>query len=335
MVADQIQAQEFAKVRSDYGSGAVTYSPADPWTRSKLFNTHTGHSGRFYNCDGEECKRNSPYICWKTNHQSLTPPRRGLLNQLRRDQGKIGQRIADGAGACSCPKCQSVGGAMDGFVETEQPTGGTMIAERWPTATSTNGQSLSPNDSRVKFGLVSHPHFYNEPEERLLDSEHSLVAEANSDFLETQIESTLVEQKMTKPTMGLLSQHPHRQATQVPVETEFTSSVPTHRDPSNLAPARSETNQPVTKHRAVVESSVAADRASGQAYGRSMIQFERPAVSATESPTRLPPKSKFSISQAVAVLPVFPQAAPAASRKNSDAAPLRTAKATLLENFAR
>jgi len=41
------------------------YSPSDPWVKGRIFKTHTGHDGFYYNCDEEECKRNSPYIYWK------------------------------------------------------------------------------------------------------------------------------------------------------------------------------------------------------------------------------------------------------------------------------
>ena len=40
------------------------YSPSDPWVKGHVFRTHTGHDGLFYNCDGEEDKRCSPYIRW-------------------------------------------------------------------------------------------------------------------------------------------------------------------------------------------------------------------------------------------------------------------------------
>lgn len=40
------------------------YSPQDPWQKGRVFRTHTGHDGLFYNCDGEEDKRCSPWIRW-------------------------------------------------------------------------------------------------------------------------------------------------------------------------------------------------------------------------------------------------------------------------------
>ena len=47
------------------------YSPDDPWTMGKILRTEVGHGGFFYNCDSEECKRNSPYINW--HHQNTDP----------------------------------------------------------------------------------------------------------------------------------------------------------------------------------------------------------------------------------------------------------------------
>lgn len=49
----------------DYFS-SNTYSPSDPWIKGRIFRTHTGHDGLYYNCDEEESKRNSPYIYWKS-----------------------------------------------------------------------------------------------------------------------------------------------------------------------------------------------------------------------------------------------------------------------------
>jgi hypothetical protein len=40
------------------------FAPCDPWEKGAVFRTHTGHDGLFYNCDGEEEKRCSPYIYW-------------------------------------------------------------------------------------------------------------------------------------------------------------------------------------------------------------------------------------------------------------------------------
>ena len=83
------------------------YAPSDPWTRSHLFNRHTKHSGFAYNCDGEECKRNSPYICWKTHCENDLPARVGWWNRLNRTAAEVKQRIADGSCTTSCQETAS------------------------------------------------------------------------------------------------------------------------------------------------------------------------------------------------------------------------------------
>lgn len=97
------------------------YAPNDPWTRSNLFHRHTKHYGLTYNCDGEECKRNSPYIYWKTHHENDLPQRTGWWQHISQTASAIKQRIADGA--CMehstaitsqiCQQCQSVNGCQN------------------------------------------------------------------------------------------------------------------------------------------------------------------------------------------------------------------------------
>lgn len=99
-------AQEIRQTIRDYCTDKpFTYSPCDPWTRSRVFNLQTGHAGLFYNCDGEEDKRNSLYICWKTHYENDIPPRRGLWRGMKMDIAKVRQRIRDGAGDCCEPGC--------------------------------------------------------------------------------------------------------------------------------------------------------------------------------------------------------------------------------------
>ncbi len=88
------------KARIDY-PGPISYSPSDPQTRSKRFKMQTGHFGLFYNCDREESKRNSPYICWKSQH--CADWRNGACASCKRDRADIKQRLIDG----SCSSCQT------------------------------------------------------------------------------------------------------------------------------------------------------------------------------------------------------------------------------------
>lgn len=92
-------------IRADYGKNSqIQYSPDDPSTRSRLFKLQTGQAGAFYNCDGEEDKRNSPFICWKSSNGEHC--RRTFLDVLdwRGDRAEIFQRICDGVGGC-CSEC--------------------------------------------------------------------------------------------------------------------------------------------------------------------------------------------------------------------------------------
>lgn len=111
--SDQCEAQ-WARdlVRADFGSNTqIQYAPDDPSTRSRLFKLQTGQAGAFYNCDGEEDKRNSPYICWKTGHGDRFHRTLWDVLNWKKDKVEIAQRICDGAGACcsgggSCTSCQ-------------------------------------------------------------------------------------------------------------------------------------------------------------------------------------------------------------------------------------
>ena len=100
--------QELAKIRSEYIDNPIRqYQPADPWHRSFLYKLQTGHYGRYYNCDGEEEKRNSPYICWN-NYDCPTIPKKNCIDCVNEQLHKIKRRIRDGSCRSSnCSTCQS------------------------------------------------------------------------------------------------------------------------------------------------------------------------------------------------------------------------------------
>ena len=106
--ASSIEAQQ--RLLGGRGSSAqVQYSPGDPQTRSRLYNFQTGHRGAYYNCDGEEDKRNSPFIFWEYGpaDAQLHNPLLDIIN-WRSDKREIAQRICDGAGpCCKGGNCQS------------------------------------------------------------------------------------------------------------------------------------------------------------------------------------------------------------------------------------
>lgn len=88
----------------------LQYAPSDPWTRSRLFNQHIKHAGWFYNCDGEQCKRNSPYIFWKTHQENDLPARTPWWQRVNQTVAEVKQRIADGGCADgSCDPAQTTG----------------------------------------------------------------------------------------------------------------------------------------------------------------------------------------------------------------------------------
>ncbi|MDB4368144.1 hypothetical protein N9Z38_01300 [Mariniblastus sp.] len=84
------------------------YKPSDPWTRGKLYNIQTGNSGLFFNCDGEQAKRYSPYICWKPITEKALPTRKGIWNSIKQDIAEVKQRVRDGSCCdlgCTCADC--------------------------------------------------------------------------------------------------------------------------------------------------------------------------------------------------------------------------------------
>ncbi len=338
MVSSQTQAQEIAKMHHDYHSGSVTYSPDDPWTRSKLFNAHTGHSGNFYNCDGEECKRYSSYIYWQTNCQSLTPPRRGLLNQLRRDQGRIQQRIADGS--CSCSACQTANGSLANVVKAEPQIDDAMIVDRLPPPPksslseaaplpSTKNRSVRELASDIKFGLVNHPELKSSTEAEL--TRPNQMAAKETDRFRRPIANKAVAAASTQPQtvaprMGLLSQHPHQKKSGGVVQVDVAPAVP-----SNQSSARTSSTELATQDRTADQKIINDQHAFNSVYGRRMIQFDRHVQS--ESPIQPKQESNLAnpnLSEAVAQSTI----APAAVQRHPQKIPARTAAATPLNYFA-
>ena len=107
----ELEAQEVRKALNDYRRDRVfQYQPSDPFVRSKMFQVQTKHYGWFYNCDNEECKRNSPYICWKPHYEKDFPTTMRAMQRIRHEVNQVKQRVLDGAGmcasGCTCQDCQ-------------------------------------------------------------------------------------------------------------------------------------------------------------------------------------------------------------------------------------
>ncbi|MEM7785880.1 MAG: hypothetical protein AAF623_21205 [Planctomycetota bacterium] len=130
------------------------YQPSDPFVRSKIFKTHIGHGGLFYNCDGEENKRCSPYICWKIHDEYDLPPRQPFFRMLRCEIDEIKQRIIDGAGpcyddSCGCDDCQQASSHSAYAAETAAKTR-SDIASRQNSATKLRNETQTAQ--RYRFG---------------------------------------------------------------------------------------------------------------------------------------------------------------------------------------
>jgi len=155
-------AQEVRKAVRDYKTDRVfNYQPTDPSFRGKLFNIQTKHYGKFYNCDGEEAKRNSPYICWKPHTDKDFPPHVRMIDCIRQDLSEVRQRVKDGAGACykencSCSQCQSVQPVEScGCAQCASASTGSAVSQ---IAVVENHQAVKQasiqDDANGKFGLV-------------------------------------------------------------------------------------------------------------------------------------------------------------------------------------
>lgn len=101
--AEQAQAQLIPSIKTRRFEPAYQYAPTDPWTRSKAIQVQTKHYGFFYNCDDEECKRNSPFIKWKGHCETDLPKKKCCLDLVKRELDEIKQRISDGG--CGEPSC--------------------------------------------------------------------------------------------------------------------------------------------------------------------------------------------------------------------------------------
>ncbi|MEQ1905820.1 MAG: hypothetical protein ABL888_16650, partial [Pirellulaceae bacterium] len=108
--------------------GPTTYGPCDPETRGNLYRHQVGHAGRFYNCDGEENKRCSPYIYWTSvcNQEQI----RSWNNVLKCDIREVKQRVRWGScqEGCDCDSCETT--HYPRHVATERPETPALFLQR-------------------------------------------------------------------------------------------------------------------------------------------------------------------------------------------------------------
>lgn len=77
------------------------FAPMDPWTTGRVFRTHMGHGGLFYNCDGQEDKRWSPYIFWESQ-SNCDNDTNAWYGDWKQQINEVKQRIRWGKG-CDVP----------------------------------------------------------------------------------------------------------------------------------------------------------------------------------------------------------------------------------------
>ncbi|MFK7766008.1 MAG: hypothetical protein AB8B55_02115 [Mariniblastus sp.] len=245
------QAQELKKAIRDYkGDRVFNYQPNDPWYRGKLFNIHTKHYGMFYNCDGEEAKRNSPYLCWKAHHEKDFPTRYRALDIARYDLAIIQRRIRDGAGdciqGCECQSCQSAPVASScNCTECQggQMQGGEQIGEieYLSQRESTPGKSISGKSTPGQRDRTPRHEVFSASDSPTVSGQRSRKA-ANTSH--PQQRQTARNQPSTK--YGLVSgkivntmlenpPQPYANSTQ---QTASAKKLPWHRQPKEAATTR-------------------------------------------------------------------------------------------------
>lgn len=152
-VCDQAAAQV---VRKSGGDPVVKYQPSDPWKRGRIFNIQTGNSGLFYNCDGEQAKRCSPYICWKRDDEPMLPPLFEPVKMWKEQLDTVRQRVSDGSCrdlGCSCADCRKArrNGQMGGCAACRQ------AAARHPRLSKTATAKSSDVESAVVKTALTQP----------------------------------------------------------------------------------------------------------------------------------------------------------------------------------
>jgi len=171
MATSCCKAQSLSQLRSEFGNGPLPYAPQDPATRSGLLNLQTGHAGAFYNCDGEESKRFSPHITWKSAQgDRLYRPCRDILNWCK-DRAEIAQRICDGAGPCcsggceSCHRCEQCRSRGARFANDAGRCCGLLAVNELPSQ-SLNQQAIAKVPAKEPEPLVSSLPLETLPEEK-------------------------------------------------------------------------------------------------------------------------------------------------------------------------
>lgn len=141
------------------------YSPDDPWTMGHVLRKEVGFGGFFFNCDGEQNKRYSPYIRW--NCQIVDCPKRLIHDPLIQQLHEIRQRVRWGG----CIDCQAnyqdaasyhgggvqcnCAGVSPVVPQTETAVAGVQLPQiRSPQEAIMPPQNLQHNDRKVVHNLL-------------------------------------------------------------------------------------------------------------------------------------------------------------------------------------
>lgn len=110
---NQVAEAQLTQIRRDYRQ-PMTYSPADPFSKGLVYRLQTGQAGKYFNCDGEEEKRYSPYIYWTTvcNHTHPKTYCSVLLRDLHEVKERVRAGSCRGGQYCTCGECQQRRGSQ-------------------------------------------------------------------------------------------------------------------------------------------------------------------------------------------------------------------------------
>jgi hypothetical protein len=102
----QVAEAQLTQIGRDYRQ-PMTYSPDDPFAKGWVYRLQTGQAGKYFNCDGEEAKRYSPYIYWQTvcNHTYPVPYCRVLLRDIHEVKERVRAGACRGGQNCQCEQC--------------------------------------------------------------------------------------------------------------------------------------------------------------------------------------------------------------------------------------
>ncbi len=116
------------------------FAPMDPWTTGRVFRTHMGHGGIFYNCDGQEDKRCSPYIYWQ-GQSNCDPDTNSWYADWNQQIDEVKQRIRWGKG-CDVPHYDVPWLPSDRF--------GSIVADAKTSNSTLSNASNSKTESLLK-----------------------------------------------------------------------------------------------------------------------------------------------------------------------------------------